>query len=70
MLGDELKKVREAANLTQEQLAFKASVDRTYVSQLENNKKSPTVDMLLRICQAIGVSAAEVIARVEACRRR
>jgi transcriptional regulator with XRE-family HTH domain len=65
MLGDELRKAREDADLTQEQLAFRAEIDRTYVSQLENNKKSPTVDVLLRICAAIGVSAADLISRID-----
>lgn len=65
MLGDELRKAREAADLTQEQLSFAAEIDRTYISQLENNRKSPTVDVLIRICKALGVSASEVLARVE-----
>lgn len=65
MLGDELRNAREHAKLTQEQLSFAAKVDRTYISQLENNKKSPTVEVFLRICRSMGVSASEIIARVE-----
>lgn len=70
MLGDELRRVREAAGLTQEALAYKANVDRTYISQLENDHKSPTVDTLFRLCDAMGVSAAAVVSRVEKSRRR
>lgn len=70
MLGDELTRAREAAGMTQEGLAHKAGVDRTYISQLENNHKSPTVDMLLRICDALEVSASGILARVEKTRRR
>lgn len=65
MLGDELRKAREAAGLTQEKLAFAAGLDRTYISQLEHDKKSPTLDALFRLCKALGVRASEVIARVE-----
>ncbi len=65
MLGDELRKARQAAKLTQEQLAFDAEFDRTYISHLENNKKSPTVDTLFRLCKAMGISASVLIARVE-----
>ncbi len=65
MLGEELRKARDDAKLTQEQLSYAAEIDRTYISQLEHNKKSPTVDVLFRICKALGVSASEVIARVE-----
>jgi transcriptional regulator with XRE-family HTH domain len=65
MLGAELQRARRDANLTQEQLAFRAKVDRSYVSLLENDKKSPTVDMLLRLCAAMGVKASLLIGRVE-----
>lgn len=69
MLGKELKKAREAAGLSQEKLAFEAEIDRSYVSLLENDHKSPTVDVLLRICDAMGLPASELIARVEKTRR-
>ena len=65
MLGEEIRKARLKAGLTQESLAFDAGVSRNYVSLLELNRKSPTVDMLLRLCKAMGVSAAKMIARVE-----
>lgn len=69
MLGNELRKAREEAGLTQEQLSYSASIDRTYISQLENNRKSPTVDVLFRLCDALGVSASGLLARVEATRK-
>ena len=65
MLGEEIRKARLKAGLTQESLAFDAGVSRNYVSLLELNRKSPTVDMLMRLCKAMGVSAAKMIARVE-----
>lgn len=65
MLGDELRKARVRANLTQEELSFRAGLHRTYVSQLERDHKSPTVDVLLRLCAAMGTSAGKLIARVE-----
>jgi transcriptional regulator with XRE-family HTH domain len=68
MLGDELRDARTKAGLTQEQLSFAAKIDRTYVSLLENNKKSPTVDTLFRICDALGVPASQIIARAERTR--
>jgi transcriptional regulator with XRE-family HTH domain len=65
MLGDELRKARKAAGLTQEQLAYKAEIHPTYVSILERDKKSPTLEMLFRLCDAIGIRASDIIARVE-----
>ncbi|MBL4885502.1 MAG: helix-turn-helix transcriptional regulator [Planctomycetaceae bacterium] len=54
--------------MTQEELAFKAKIDRPYISQLEHDKKSPTLKMLFRLCDALGVKASELIARVEESR--
>jgi transcriptional regulator with XRE-family HTH domain len=65
MLGDELRKAREKAGLTQDELSFAAKIDRTYVSQLERDLKSPTLDVLFRICRALGTPASKLIARVE-----
>jgi transcriptional regulator with XRE-family HTH domain len=65
MLGEELRRAREAARLTQETLADKAGIHRTYVSLLEREKKSPTVAMLFRLCDAMNVRASALIARVE-----
>ena len=65
MLGEHLRKARLARGLSQETLAFDAQVSRNYVSLLELNEKSPTVDVLLRICKAMGVSAADIIRAVE-----
>ena len=65
-LGDELRRARRAARLTQEKLAVAAKMDRGYLSELENDHQSPTVDMLCRLCAALGVRASELLARVEA----
>ena len=65
MLGDELRKAREKAGLTQEELSFRAELDRSYISLLENDHKSPTVDVLFRICDALGTRPSLVMARVE-----
>jgi transcriptional regulator with XRE-family HTH domain len=64
-LGKELQKVRLAAGLTQEELAFKAEISRNYVSLLERGEKSPTVQVLLRVCRALGIKASTIVARIE-----
>ena len=70
MLGDVLRKARKDAGLTQEQLSYEAELDRTYISHLENDKKSPTVDVLFRIANALGVRASELLVRVEDSTKR
>ena len=70
MLGEVLRKARQKADMTQEELSFKAGLHRTYISQLEHDKKSPTLDALFRICDALNASAARVVAAVEQKRSR
>lgn len=65
MLGEELRRARLAAAWSQEELAERAGISRNYVSLLELNRKSPTIDTLLAICSALEISAADVIRRVE-----
>ncbi len=69
MFGEQLKDARKKAKLTQEELAGLANVHPTYISHLENNKKSPTLDTLFRICEPLGISASKLIARVEKTRK-
>jgi transcriptional regulator with XRE-family HTH domain len=70
MLGEELLRARTAAGLTQEQLSFRAGLSRPYISQLERNLKSPTLETLFLLCDALGVSARDVVGRVEQARKR
>lgn len=65
MLGEEIRKARLRAGLSQESLADKSGLHRTYISLLERNKKSPTLETLFNICKALGVSAAGLIKKVE-----
>lgn len=65
MFGEELRKAREKAGLTQEQLAFRAGVHRTYISLLERDLKSPTLNTLFRLCKAMETYASKLVARVE-----
>jgi len=69
MFGEVLKKARERSGMTQEKLAFEADLDRTYISRLENDKMSPTLDTLLRIGSALGVPASTLVAQVEKSRK-
>ena len=65
MFGDELRKARIKVGFSQEVLAEKAGVHRTYISLLERNLKSPTLDTVFRICKALGISAASLIRKIE-----
>jgi len=59
-----LRDKREAARLSQRQLAAKAHVDHSYLAKLESGKIStrPNVDHLQRICDALGAELSEAMA--------
>ncbi len=52
-----LKHYREATGLSQEELASRAGLDRTYVSQLERALKSPTLTSIEKLAECLGVEA-------------
>ncbi|BBO34436.1 helix-turn-helix domain-containing protein [Lacipirellula parvula] len=65
LIGGVLRDARLKAGMTQEALAFAADVDRTYVSYLENDQKSPTLEMLVKLCRELSLPVSELIKRAE-----
>jgi transcriptional regulator with XRE-family HTH domain len=60
-IGANIKRLREAQGLSQEELADRAGLHRTYVSQLERAVKNATFVSLDKIANALGVSLAEMV---------
>jgi transcriptional regulator with XRE-family HTH domain len=52
-LAEQIRALRLEAGMSQEELAFNAEVDRTYVSQLERGIANPSLLILSRIAQAL-----------------
>jgi transcriptional regulator with XRE-family HTH domain len=61
MQGIRLRKAREDANLTQEELAEKIGMGVLQINRYENEKNDPTADVLGRIATALNVSADYLI---------
>ncbi|MFC6315583.1 helix-turn-helix domain-containing protein [Lapidilactobacillus achengensis] len=57
--GQKLRALRVMKNLTQEELGERTDLTKGYLSQLENDQASPTVDTLTDILTVLGVSLAE-----------
>ena len=57
-----VRTLREAAKLSQEDLAEAAKIDRTYVSALERAKYSASLDTVERIARALSVPPERLIA--------
>ncbi|MFK7797045.1 MAG: helix-turn-helix domain-containing protein [Aureispira sp.] len=54
-IANVLRSIREKNKLSQEQLAFKAQLHRTYISQIERGLKSVTVKTLFKLTEALDV---------------
>lgn len=63
--GRVIADARKNRGLSQEQLAQKASLHRTYISLLERGIRTPTVHSLILIAEALGVGAARLLESVE-----
>lgn len=59
--GKVLRIVRREAGLTQEQLAHAAEVDRTFVSLIERGERQPTIRVLFRLADALGVPPTKLV---------
>ena len=64
-IGSVLRQAREDAGLSQEELAKAAKLSRIYISYLENDKSSPTLDALFRIAAVMNLKASTIVARIE-----
>ncbi len=55
-----LRKIRVQLGTSQENLAVDAQIDRTYVSRLERGIENPTIAIIERLANALGVSISEL----------
>lgn len=56
-----LRRIRRAKGLTQDAVAKKARISRTYMTNLEAGKYDPTVGVARRIARALGVKVSELL---------
>jgi len=57
--------LRHSARLSQEELAERAAIHRTYVSQIERGLKSPTIVMLFRLARALSTTPSRIMKQLE-----
>lgn len=55
-----LRRIRVKSGIAQEQLAYDAGIDRSYVGGLERQSENPTIDLLERLAKALDVPMAEL----------
>jgi transcriptional regulator with XRE-family HTH domain len=59
--GDKVRSERAKAGLSQEQLAFKTGLDRTYISGIERGKRNPSLKNIGKIALALQTTLSKPI---------
>jgi transcriptional regulator with XRE-family HTH domain len=63
-IGKAVTKARTSADLTQIEVALAAEIGQSYLSQIENGKRTPTTDVLKRLARALGVKVSDLDAEL------
>ena len=70
VIARNLRRLRHARKLSQEELAHRADVDRTYISSLERCVYGPSIDVVERLARELGMEAADLLRQSAPSRRR
>lgn len=60
-----LKSKRKSAGFSQEELAHRCNIDRTYISLIERKKRKPTLNVVFSICEQLNISVSSFIGEIE-----
>jgi transcriptional regulator with XRE-family HTH domain len=63
VVGGNVRRYRQKLGLTQEQLAFDAKLDLTYVGGIERGRRNPSLLVIAKIADALRVEPAELLKR-------
>lgn len=61
IVGKNVRALREQAGISQEELGFRSSLDRTYVSGVERGVRNPTVLVLARLAAALNTEPSALL---------
>lgn len=59
--GSHIRALRQSQNLSQEELAEKANMHRTYIGMIERGERNPALLNLIRLAQALDVSLPDLV---------
>ena len=68
-LAENIRLMRRVKNLTQEQLALMAEVDRTYVSQIERCTGNPSLMVLCKLANILEITTDQFLTESDTLRR-
>lgn len=61
IVGRNVRRLRQQRGLTQEQLAFEAQLDLTYVGGIERGRRNPSLLVMARLAAALQVTPADLL---------
>jgi transcriptional regulator with XRE-family HTH domain len=65
LFGQVLQQLRKECGISQEELGFESGYHRTYISQLERGKKSPSLQTLFQLAKALKVEPSQIVERIQ-----
>ena len=60
-----MRQRRRHLQISQEELAFRSKLDRTYISGLERGKRNPSLTVLAQVAIGLGITVSELLNRLE-----
>jgi transcriptional regulator with XRE-family HTH domain len=66
IFASNVKRLRFAAGLSQEALADRAGLHRTYVSSIERGERNVSLENIFKLAEALGVDPGELLAAPKA----
>jgi transcriptional regulator with XRE-family HTH domain len=63
--GEVVRKFRQAIGISQEELADRAGLHRTYISLLERGLRTPSLTVIAQLATALETTSAELVAAAE-----
>ncbi len=60
-IGRNISQLRKSQKLSQEDLSRMAEIDRSYLSEIENGHKNPSVRTIIKISRALNVGVDDII---------
>lgn len=61
ILARNIKAARDRLSLSQEELAHRAGIDRTYVSGIERQVRNPTITVVAKFAEALETTTADLL---------
>jgi len=55
-IGERIAKLRKAKDLSQQEFSYEAEIERSYLTHVEKGRKNISVDTLMKITKALGIS--------------